>query len=166
MNTKNYFFKIMIVAAAISVASCNKNVLDENLTTARSLEYYKTDAGIQSLAVGTYYQVFSTPFNGEFHYSSTNYGTDEFKTGGDNSNGVWNAYDAGLKPVECLVVDFREFGQFNHKVIEEELRNLEIPYYTSVFEIWVVEYKVNINKIFVHKLNKQTRKFITTNLKL
>ncbi|MFX6118974.1 hypothetical protein ABTE85_22170, partial [Acinetobacter baumannii] len=63
----------------------------------------KSDAGIQALAVGTYYQVFNTPFNGEWMFCNTNYGTDEFHVGGDASNGVWNAYDVGLNSIVTLV---------------------------------------------------------------
>jgi hypothetical protein len=41
-----------------------KDFLKEELTTAQGNEFYKTDAGIQQLAVGTYYQVFEVPTNG------------------------------------------------------------------------------------------------------
>jgi hypothetical protein len=93
---KKYIFlnKLMIVAAVLFTASCNKDFLKENLTTARSVDFYKTDVGIQQLAVGTYYQVFNAPFNGEWNYATTNYGTDEFHIGGDPSNSQWNNYDA------------------------------------------------------------------------
>ena len=36
--------------------------MNETLTTARSTEFYKTDAGIQQLAAGAYYQVFNVPY--------------------------------------------------------------------------------------------------------
>ncbi len=84
----------MIFAAIIVTLSCNKKFLDETLTTARTTDFYKTDVGIQQLAVGTYYQVINAPFNGEWNYASTNYGTDEFHIGGDPSNSQWNNYDA------------------------------------------------------------------------
>ncbi|MBE7171219.1 MAG: RagB/SusD family nutrient uptake outer membrane protein [Williamsia sp.] len=90
---------LLLIAIGITTASCKKDFLAENLTTARSLEYYKTDAGIQSLIVGTYYQVFSTPFNGEWMFSFTNYGTDEFHVGGDASNGIFNAYGTGFNSI-------------------------------------------------------------------
>ncbi len=88
-----------MIAMATITSSCKKDFLDENLTTARTLDYYKTDDGITSLATGTYYAVFNTPFNGEFMYANTNYGTDEFHVGGDGSNGVYNAYTLGLESV-------------------------------------------------------------------
>lgn len=99
MRINKLFTGIIVVAGVMLTSSCRKNFLDENLTTARSLAYYKTDEGIQSLVTGTYFQVFNTPFNGEWMFCNTNYGTDEFRVGGDNSNGVWNAYDAGLASI-------------------------------------------------------------------
>ncbi len=93
---RNKFFNIIIIiaAAAFSMTSCKKSFLDETLTTARTTDFYKTDAGILQLSVGTQYQVFNVPFNGEWNYSATNYGTDEFHVGGDPSNSPWNNYDA------------------------------------------------------------------------
>ncbi|HTE09536.1 MAG TPA: RagB/SusD family nutrient uptake outer membrane protein, partial [Chitinophagaceae bacterium] len=76
----------------------NKNFLDETLTTARTTDFYKTDAGILQLATGAYYQVFNSPFNGEWNYAAANYGTDEFHVGGDPSNSPWNNYDATFNP--------------------------------------------------------------------
>ncbi|HTL07494.1 MAG TPA: RagB/SusD family nutrient uptake outer membrane protein [Chitinophagaceae bacterium] len=96
---RNIIFKTLIIVAATFVfSSCNKHFLDETLTTARTTDFYKTDAGIQQLAVGAYYQVFNAPFNGEWNYASANYGTDEFHVGGDPSNSPWNNYDATFSP--------------------------------------------------------------------
>jgi hypothetical protein len=94
MKRNNFLNKIIIIAAVFFAPSCKKDFLDETLTTARTTEFYKTDAGIQQLAVGTYYQVINAPFNGEWIYAATNYGTDEFHIGGDPSNSPWNNYDA------------------------------------------------------------------------
>lgn len=94
MKKNNFFTKLIIAAVVIFTSSCNKSFLDETLTTARSTDFYKTDAGIQQLAVGTYYQVINVPFNGEWNYAASNYGTDEFHIGGDPSNAPWNNYDA------------------------------------------------------------------------
>lgn len=103
MRINNLLTKLTVIAGIIFLSSCKKSFLDENLTTARSLDYYKTDQGIQSLVVGTYYQVFNTPFSGEWIFCNANYGTDEFRVGGDNSNGVWNAYDVGLNSIVTAV---------------------------------------------------------------
>ena len=94
MKKNNFFNKLLIVAAVFLTASCHKDFLTETLTTARTTEFYKTDAGIQQLSAGTAYQVFNAPFNGEWNYAATNYGTDEFHIGGDPSNSPWNNYDA------------------------------------------------------------------------
>ncbi len=99
MNKNNFFNKLMIVAAVFFTASCNKDFLNETLTTARSTAFYTTDAGIQQLAVGTYYQVLAVPENGEWYYAAANYGTDEFHVGGDPSNAPWNNYDATFNSV-------------------------------------------------------------------
>jgi hypothetical protein len=98
MKNNNLFYKTIIVAAAFFTSSCNKDFLNESLTTARTTDFYKTDAGIQQLAVGTYYQVFNAPFTGEWNYAATNYGADEFHIGGDPSNSQWNNYDATYNP--------------------------------------------------------------------
>ena len=84
---------ITVAAMLFMIASCKKDFLDETLTTARTTEFYKTDEGILQLAVGTYYQTFNVPENGEWYYCAANYGTDEFHIGGDPSNSPWNNYD-------------------------------------------------------------------------
>jgi starch-binding outer membrane protein, SusD/RagB family len=99
MNKYNNFKKLIIFAGVLLIIpSCKKDFLDEELTTAVGNEFYKTDAGIQQLAVGTYYQVFEVPTNGEWYYCATNYGTDEFHVGGDPSNSPWNNYDPTFNP--------------------------------------------------------------------
>jgi hypothetical protein len=91
---KNKIVKISLLAIlfAMVTTSCKKSFLDETLKTVRDLEFYKTDAGIQQLVNGAYYQVFSTQFNGEMAFSNMCYGADEFRVGGDPSNGMYNSY--------------------------------------------------------------------------
>jgi hypothetical protein len=97
-NYKNRYINLMLVAALIlGSSSCNKDFLDEELTTAYSKEYYKTEAGIQALAIGTYYQVFAAEFASEVPLTATESGTDEFHAGGDPSNWIWNSYSSGFK---------------------------------------------------------------------
>ncbi|HMK17794.1 MAG TPA: RagB/SusD family nutrient uptake outer membrane protein [Chitinophagaceae bacterium] len=99
MNKYNIFKKLIFFAGVLLIIpSCKKEFLDEELTTAPNNEFYKTDAGIQQLAVGTYFQVFEVPTNGEWFYCATNYGTDEFHIGGDPSNSPWNNYDPTFNP--------------------------------------------------------------------
>lgn len=99
MNKYNSLSKILIIAITFFIApSCKKSFLDETLKTAQGNEFFKTDAGILQLAAGSYYQVFTGPTNGEWWYCQAQYGTDEFKVGGDPSNSPWNNYDATLAP--------------------------------------------------------------------
>lgn len=100
MKKYNFLTSILIAAIAIIAApSCKKSVLDETLTTSRGMSYYTTDAGIVSLATGLYYSAFDVQFAGEWMYAQTNYGTDEFHVGGDNSNAQNNAYSNGLESI-------------------------------------------------------------------
>ena len=99
MQRYHFYIKSILLAAVLLTVGCKKSFLDENLTTARGNSFFATDAGIQQLAVGTYYQVLANPCNGEWFYAATNYGTDEFHVGGDPSNAPWNNYDATLNSV-------------------------------------------------------------------
>ena len=91
---KKIFLNISIVAVLLLLVttSCKKSFLNEELKTSRDLNFYKTDAGIQQLVNGAYHQVFATPFNGEMAFSNMCYGADEFRVGGDPSNGMYNSY--------------------------------------------------------------------------
>jgi starch-binding outer membrane protein, SusD/RagB family len=90
---------VYILLFSGSMASCKKDFLKEELTTAKGMEFFKTDEGILQLAAGTYYQVFDLPFTAEWPYCTQNYGVDEFMVGGDASNGVWNNYDGGFRSI-------------------------------------------------------------------
>src|SRR4051812_6773170 len=94
---KRYIHLMLVTALVLGSTSCNKDFLDEELTTAYSKEYYKTEAGIQALAIGTYYQVFAAEFASEVPLTATESGTDEFHAGGDPSNWIWNSYSSGFK---------------------------------------------------------------------
>jgi len=96
-NYKKQYINLMLFTALILTTSCNKDFLDEELTTAYSQDYYKTEAGIQALAVGTYYQVLAAEFQTEVPLTATESGTDEFHAGGDPSNWIWNSYSSGFK---------------------------------------------------------------------
>ncbi|MCF8214450.1 MAG: RagB/SusD family nutrient uptake outer membrane protein [Chitinophagaceae bacterium] len=106
MNMKKYFniIKLAIVALVIIAgSSCQKDFLKETLKTDRSAEFLKTDQGILQLAAGAYFQAFAVPTNGEWFYSATNYGTDEFRIGGDPSNSPWNNYDQTFNSIITVV---------------------------------------------------------------
>lgn len=97
---KNQIINISLVAMLVVMAasSCKKSFLDETLETVRDLDYYETDEGIQALANGTYHHVFAVPFNGEMAYAHMAYGVDEFRVGGDPSNGMYNSYGNTFGP--------------------------------------------------------------------
>jgi len=96
-NYKKTYISLMLVTVLLLSSSCNKDFLDEELTTAYTQDYYKTEAGIQALAIGTYYQVFAAEFATEVPLTATESGTDEFHAGGDPSNWIWNSYSSGFK---------------------------------------------------------------------
>lgn len=89
----------LLALVALGVTSCSKSFLDEKLETARDFSYYNTEAGIQQLAVGAYYRVFASPFASEYQFGTTNYGTDEFHVGGDDTNSQWNNYDSRFNSI-------------------------------------------------------------------
>ena len=97
MKIVKLIVNILFISGLVMMASCKKDFLDEELTTARNADFFKTDEGIIQLATGTYYQVFDLPFATEWPFCTQNYGVDEFMTGGDASNGVWNNYDGGFR---------------------------------------------------------------------
>ena len=102
MKSIKLILNISLLTGLIVMASCKKDFLEEKLTTDRNMEFFKTDAGILSLATGTYYQVFALSFSSEWAYCTMNYGVDEFSVGGDPSNGSWNNYDAGYKSIVTI----------------------------------------------------------------
>lgn len=101
---KNKIFRIILAAILLVTltTSCKKSFLDEKLETVRDLEFYKTDAGIQALVNGTYHYIFCTPFNGEMAFANMCYGADEFRVGGDPSNGMYNSYGNTFGPIVTI----------------------------------------------------------------
>jgi hypothetical protein len=103
---KNFVNIIKTAAVAVAIVAqpaCQKDFLKETLKTDRSTEFLKTDQGILQSAAGAYYQAFSVPTNGEWFYCATNYGTDEFRIGGDPSNSPWNNYDQTFNSIVTVV---------------------------------------------------------------
>jgi len=94
-NIKLYTHLFSLLALIIGVTSCDQDkFLEEVLETERDLSFYDTEQGIQELAVGAYYHIFAYPFRSEVQFGTTNYGTDEFHVGGDDTNSQWNNYDS------------------------------------------------------------------------
>ncbi len=100
---KNKYINIILALSTVVLSvlvntSCKEDFLDEELKTKRDYAYFNTQAGIND-AVITLYNQFRYPFTFEQVYSTTNYGTDEFIVGGDNSNDTWNNYNSNLSPL-------------------------------------------------------------------
>ena len=93
-HIKIYTHLFALFALIAGVMSCSQDILDEKLETERDFSFYNTEEGIQELAVGAYYRIFSSPMASEYQFGTTNYGTDEFHVGGDDTNSQWNNYDS------------------------------------------------------------------------
>ncbi len=92
-----YINLLLLVTTMMVSTSCKESFLDEELTTAYSDEHFKTEEGVNKLAIALY----ATPrffFDYEWAYGMTNYGTDEFSVGTDLTNEMWNNYDVRLAP--------------------------------------------------------------------
>lgn len=99
-HIKIYPRLLMLIALIVGTASCdNDSFLNEVLETERDFTYYNSEEGIQQLAVGAYYRVFASPFASEYQFGTTNYGTDEFHVGGDDTNSQWNNYDTRFNSI-------------------------------------------------------------------
>lgn len=99
-----YKFSVKIVVMLLAIQSfsgCSK-FLDEELTTQRDTEYFKTPEGIDDLATGLYYNL-RIHFASEWGFATTNYGTDEFRVGGDASNGMWDSYSGSFSSLITAV---------------------------------------------------------------
>ncbi|TXK48911.1 RagB/SusD family nutrient uptake outer membrane protein [Pontibacter qinzhouensis] len=88
---KSIYIRILALSVLLSPISACKDFLEEELMTQRTTEYFTTEEGIQDLAVGMYYNL-RFHFSSEWGFATTNYGTDEFRVGGDASNSMWNDY--------------------------------------------------------------------------
>ena len=98
MKMHKYILSGLLAAAMIVPVSCSKDFLKEELTTERNTDYFTTNEGLDQLAVGLY-SYLRYYHCSEAGYSLLNYGTDEYSVGADNSNGMWNDYNASLTPV-------------------------------------------------------------------
>ena len=102
MKYRKLLLGILAFSMAVGTTTSCKNFLEENQTTVRNTEYFNTEAGIKDLAVGMYYNL-RFHFSYEWAYATTNYGTDEFRCGGDASNGTWDAYDGSFSSMITAV---------------------------------------------------------------
>ena len=102
MKNKIIYISLSVLLTMVAGTSCKKTFLDEKLETVRDLSFYATDAGIQALVMGTYHHAFCTQFNGEMAFANMCYGADEFRVGGDPSNGMYNSYGNTFGPIVTI----------------------------------------------------------------
>ncbi|SHG13449.1 Starch-binding associating with outer membrane [Flavobacterium fluvii] len=88
---------VLLVMMVLSSTSCSDNFLDEELTTKYSTEYFDSPKGLEELAVSLYGNI-RWHYGFEWAYGVTLYGTDEFTTGNDLTNEMWNTYDNRFGP--------------------------------------------------------------------
>lgn len=98
MNKFKKISKIIAIAVLSGIVSCSDSFLEEHKTWTMSAEYFDTPEGLRELAAGLP-QTLRLMHASEYSYAMLNYGTDEFQTGSDPSNVMWNEYNAGLQSV-------------------------------------------------------------------
>lgn len=91
MNNHKIIQTIFISLLLTGIVSSCSDYLDEELTTEQSGDYYDTAEGVEALSTGIYSSL-RFHFAYEWSFATTNYGTDEFRAGGDASNGMWDSY--------------------------------------------------------------------------
>lgn len=127
MKSFNKLLYVAIAGALLSMPSCSKSFLDEELVTARSTQDYEKQDGLDALVTGMY-QSLRFHFNYEWSYATTNYGTDEFAVGGDRTMQMWNSYDGTLNSLtgDVATVWDNMYGAINSANIV--IRNVPLYY--------------------------------------
>lgn len=97
-NTSKTILSVLTLGGLLFCTGCTEDFLNEVKRDAASSDYLNEPEGLASMAQSLYLE-FNYFFNNESSYAYTNYGTDEFMVAGDNSNGMWNDYDARLGSV-------------------------------------------------------------------
>ena len=85
----------LLALALLGTTACTDKFLEEVKRDAQSSDWLKTPEGLASEA-NSLYLLFNYFFSNESSYAYTDYGTDEFEVAGDNSNEMFNTYDARL----------------------------------------------------------------------
>ena len=91
-------------ALLLNTTSCTDDFLKEVMRTKQSTDWLEEPDGLASMS-NSLYLMFNYFFSNESSYSYTDYGTDEFMVAGDNSNEMWNTYDARLGSVVTPTVN-------------------------------------------------------------
>lgn len=97
MNKFKHIGISFLILTGITLSSCSKDFLDEELTNQYSTDYFETPEGLQALTLSLYGNI-RWHFGFEHAYGITLYGTDEFTNGNDQTNEIWNLYDNRLGP--------------------------------------------------------------------
>ena len=103
-NSIKILASVLAFGALTLGTSCTNDFLDEQKVDQASSDYLNEPEGLASMA-NSLYMEFNYFFNNESSYCYTNYGTDEFMVAGDNSNQMWNDYDARLGSVVTPAVN-------------------------------------------------------------
>jgi hypothetical protein len=93
---KKIIYSILFCAG--SLYSC-QDFLEEEMVATLTQDHLKTEAGIEDLVNGAY-EGLRFHHSYEWAYTLTNYGTDEFTSGGGTDHVIWNSYVATLDPLE------------------------------------------------------------------
>jgi hypothetical protein len=102
MKSRKYLKGILAFLIIAGITTSCSDFLDEEQTTVRNTEYFKSEAGIKDLATGLYYNL-RFHFAYEWAFATTNYGTDEFRVGGDASNAMWDSYSSSFSSLITAV---------------------------------------------------------------
>lgn len=129
---------LLAITLASPMTSCS-DFLDEELTTQQNTDYFDTPEGIDRLEVSLYYNL-RFHFAKEWACATTNYGTDEFRVGGDGSNASWNNYD----------------GNFQSQIVSNS---------TNMYEVWDGMYiGINNANLLLSKVTPDSYKGVNKNL--
>lgn len=102
-NVYRLLLGMMFVTSLIGFYSC-KDFLDEDLTTSKSTQTYETQDGLDKLVIGMY-GTLKFQFNYAWSYCTTNYGTDEFSVGNDETESRFNNYTSALNSSDGYAID-------------------------------------------------------------
>ncbi|WP_348799809.1 RagB/SusD family nutrient uptake outer membrane protein [Flavobacterium adhaerens] len=100
-NFKNIGFGLLVLMG-VSFSSCSEDFLDEDLTSQYATNYFDTPEGLVDLSQSLYGNI-RWHFGFGWAHAITSLGCDEFTTGNDLTNEMWNTYDNRLGPVGATV---------------------------------------------------------------
>jgi len=94
--------------------SCKKSFLDEEVINSHNTSDFITTSGLDGLVIGMY-QGLKFHFNYTWAYTTTNYGVDEFTTGGDRTEQMFNSYDGNFNSLSGDVASIWDnmYGNIN-----------------------------------------------------